>query len=424
MNAPWRPGGPRDMFQAFACDETSVGLIRAVAVEMGWMPERVVMGGLHSAVQTLAVSASPHILFIDLSDSQEPLNEINNLAEVCEPGTIVIATGQINDVRFYRELLASGIQDYLLKPLNPDQLRDALFNAQAMFMAPRSEGSEAPPHVAVAVIGTRGGVGTSTFATSLGWLLSDKLNRSVAMLDLDLYFGTTALTLDLEPGRGLLDAIDNPSRIDGLFIERAMVRASERLAVLSAEAPINQPMLTDGGTFYQLQEEFRTVFDCSIIDLPRHMMIQHPQLMAGTNVTVLVTELTLAAARDTIRMLSWLKTNAPHCQVVIVANKVQVNNLEISRKDFEQSIERAIDILLPFDPRQAAQSAKLGKPLAEIARGGKLGALYAQASQMVLAAGDDTMSANDAAASGTSLLGKIGNLKSLLNRRKAEVPAG
>ena len=33
---------------------------------------------------------------------------------------------------------------------------------------------------------------------------------------------------------------------EGLFIERALVRVNDKLAVLSAEAPINQPLITDG----------------------------------------------------------------------------------------------------------------------------------------------------------------------------------
>jgi pilus assembly protein CpaE len=63
---------------------------------------------------------------VDLSESGDPLNDINALAEVCEPGTVVIAVGQVNDVRLYRDLLASGIHDYLLKPLSASQLRDCL----------------------------------------------------------------------------------------------------------------------------------------------------------------------------------------------------------------------------------------------------------------------------------------------------------
>ena len=83
------------------------------------------------------IAASPAILMVDLSESGDPLNDINALAEVCEPGTVVIAIGQVNDVRLYRDLVASGIHDYLLKPLSAGQLRDALNQAQAVFASPR-----------------------------------------------------------------------------------------------------------------------------------------------------------------------------------------------------------------------------------------------------------------------------------------------
>src|SRR3546814_6065642 len=90
--------------------------------------------------------------------------------------------------------------------------------------------------------------------------------------------------------------------------------------------------------------------------------------MSDVNVTVVVTELTLAAARDSIRILSWLKTNAPQSRVLVVANRVHPGAPEISRKDFEQSIERKVDVLIPFDLKVASQAAKLGKTLAETAR--------------------------------------------------------
>ncbi len=375
MNAPFNPArtAHRDPFVAFVCDEATAEVLRPIAVELGWSPEKVNKGGLRNAVQTLSVSASPNILFVDLSESGDPLNDINTLAEVCEPGTIVIASGQVNDVRLYRELIASGIHDYLLKPLNPDALRDAFTHAQGTLNAPKqTEAATDVPHAAVAVIGTRGGAGASTIATSLAYLMGEKHGRSTALLDLDVHFGTGALSFDLEPGRGLTDAIENPSRIDGLFIERAMVKASDRLAVLSAEAPINSPIMTDGAAFYQLQEEIRAAFECTVIDLPRGMLVNHPHLIADVQVTVLVTDLTLAAARDAIRILSWFKSNAPQTQVIVVANRVQpAALLEISRKDFEGSIERKIDLLIPFDPKLATQSAKLGKTLAEVAKGNK-----------------------------------------------------
>src|SRR6478672_9010545 len=164
MNAPFSGGrvGQREPFVAFVCDETTAEIVRPVAVEMGWMPEKVNKGGLRNAVQSLSVSASPQILFVDLSESGDPLNDINALAEVCEPGTVVIAAGQVNDVRLYRDLVASGIQDYLLKPFSPDQVRDAFTAAQMTISGPRvNEPTAEKPHVMTAVIGVRGGVGAS-----------------------------------------------------------------------------------------------------------------------------------------------------------------------------------------------------------------------------------------------------------------------
>ena len=423
MNAPAsiNRAGTRDPFVAFVCDETTAEAIRPIAIEMGWSPEKVQKGGLRNAVQSLSVSASPNILFVDLSESGDPLSDINALAEVCEPGTVVIAAGQVNDVRLYRDLVVSGIQDYLLKPLSPDTLREAFTHAQTVLNAPKVQDNAAErPHCSTAVIGTRGGVGASTLATSLAWLFSEKGTRTTALLDLDVHFGTGALALDLEPGRGLTDAIENPSRIDGLFIERAMVKSSEMLSVLSAEAPIHAPVMTDGAAFHQLQEEMRSAFECTVVDLPRGMLVQHPHLMTDVHATVVVTELTLAAARDSIRILSWLKSNAPGSQVFVVANKVSpAGQLEISRKDFEGSIERKIDYVIPFDQKLAANAAKLGKPLVEAGKGSKtIAPLLQLADEVLCVASDEAADApNKKKPRSVSLMDKF-DLKSLVGKKK------
>ena len=366
MNAPFKANvaGNREPFTGFVCDDMTLDVVRSVCDEMGWSQDKAYKGGLRNAVQSLSVSSSPQILLVDLSESGDPINDINSLAEVCEPGTVVIAVGQVNDVRLYRDLLLSGLQDYLLKPLSPDALRDSIAHAHTILHAPKVDDSAAGrAHVSTAVIGTRGGTGASTIAASLAWTFSDRLSMPTGFLDLDVHFGTGALIMDLEPGRGLTDAIDNPSRIDGLFIERAMVKANEKLSILSAEAPINSPIMSDGTAFFQLQEEFRAAFENTVIDLPRHMLIAYPHLVQDVSAVVIVSELNLSGARDMIRLLAWLNTNAPQCKAFIVVNKMQNIAGEISRKDFEATIEQKIDVLIPFDPKSIAEAAKVGKPI-------------------------------------------------------------
>jgi len=174
-------------------------------------------------------------------------------------------------------------------------------------------------------------------------------------------------------------------------------------------------------------------FECTITDLPRAMLVNHPHLISDVQIAVVVTELTLAAARDSIRILSWLKSNAPQTQVFVVANKLHGSStLEINRKDFEGSIERKIDFAIGFDQKLAAQAAKLGKPLAEVGKGNKGMAALGELSTRILAAADGksedapdragkkekAKGAGSAAEGGaTSLMGKFGDLKSLMPRR-------
>ena len=413
MNAPFKSAGARDPFNAFVCDDDTLELIRAAVNDMGWPIEKCNKGGLRNAVQSLSVSASPNILFVDMSESGDPINDINALAEVCEPGTVVIAAGQVNDVRLYRDLLSSGIQDYLLKPLSLDQVRESFTMAQAMLSAPKhADMHDDKPHHMMGVVGVRGGVGASLVATSLAWAISEQAGRQTALLDLDIHFGTGALTLDLEPGRGLIDAIDNPSRIDGLFIERAMVRASDKLSLLSAEAPIHQPVMTDGSAFFQLEEELRSAFEMTIVDIPRQVLIPFPHLVSEAGTILLVSDVTLAAARDTIRLLSWFKQNIPGARVV---NKFQNAIGELSRKEFESSIERPIDIVIPFDPKLVAQSAKLGKSYAETCKGTKSAQVWSNLMRIILDGADveaeEAQIVTAKSKSGGSLLGKLGLTK-------------
>lgn len=419
MNAPWqvnkRATSPaqRDAFAAFVCNEATAESLRPVILEMGWQGEKIHKGGLRNAIQTLAVSASPQILLVDLSECSDPLTDINALAEVCEPGTIVIAIGQINDVILYRDLIASGIQDYVLNPIHPEIMRESLLNAQTLLQGHRqTEVQSESPHQAIAIIGARGGVGASSIASSLAWEFSEAMKRKTALLDLDIQFGIGALSFDLEPGRGLTDALENPGRIDSLFIERAIVKVSEKLAVLSAEAPINTPLLADGSALYHLQDQILQSYESVIIDLPRLLAVQNPHLLTEISQIVLVTDLTLAAARDTIRLLGFLTSAAPGVKIRIVANKVpSQGQSEVSRKDFEASIERSIDHVLPLDVKQAITAAKQGQCLAQSAKGSKTGSELRSLANVILK-NEQSETASE------SFVEKIKNLGSLFSKKK------
>jgi pilus assembly protein CpaE len=164
-----------------------------------------------------------------------------------------------------------------------------------------------------------------------------------------------------------------------------------------------------------------------VIDLPRTTLVQHPHLMGDVHSTIVVAELTLASARDVIRILSWLKSNAPQSQVIVVLNKVVAGATpEITKKDFEASIERKIDVVIPYDLKVTSQAAKLGKPVADAGKGSKIGgALQDVVTKMLAVAGqeDDMPKIGSKAAAKPSLMTKIGDLKSLFPKKASKQAA-
>ena len=279
--APKDSNAQDNAFAAFVCDDPTSKTVAKVAMENGWPKDSVHKGGIKNAVLTLDGGSSPQYLIVDISESLDPHKDMGSLAEVCKPGTIVIALGAINDVKLYRDLLTAGIQDYIVKTLVIDVLRDAIKIAVSYNEDDKDTETPNGSHKTLGIIGVRGGVGASTIACNSAWLMANDLSRKVALLDLDLQFGTDALAFDLEPGRGLTDALENPGRVDGLFIERAAVKYENSLSILSAEAPLSEKTQMDPQAIRHLVGELGSKFENIVIDLPRNMATSNPFIFIG-----------------------------------------------------------------------------------------------------------------------------------------------
>jgi pilus assembly protein CpaE len=319
-------------------------------------------GGVKEAVKHLSEHRSPRLLLVDLSGSELPLSEINSLADVCEPGVTVLAVGDRNDCGLFRDLLQHGVADYLVKPLTPALLQKAIQGASEQSGMARSSSSKLGK--LVAVTGTRGGAGATTVAT-IAWLVANERRRRVALVDLDLQFGTVALSLDLEPSHGLREALENPNRIDGLFMDRVLVQHSERLFVLSAEESPDDALILDFSAVELLLTELRNKFHYVVIDLPRNPNPCTQQVLQSATDLVLVTDLSLAGMRDTMRIIGLMPTTNASCSTSLIVNRAGEHKQgEMPRAEFEKGIGRKLDLLLPFDAKTVAAATNFGQPVA------------------------------------------------------------
>jgi pilus assembly protein CpaE len=352
----------REEFLAFCADSETYAVVDQVVGEMMLQHASIREGGVKEAVKHLGAHRSPSLLLIDVSNSELPLSDINSLADVCEPGVTVVALGDRNDCAMFRDLLAHGVADYLVKPITPGLLQKSLTHATEHSAALKSNSRLGK---LVAVTGTRGGVGATMVATSIAWLIAHERRRKVALVDLDLQFGTVALSLDLEPSHGLREALESPNRIDGLFMDRVLVQHSERLYVLSAEESPDESLVLDFNALELLITELRNKFHYVLVDLPRAPNACSQQILQNATDLVLVSDLSLAGMRDTMRLAGLLPTTNASCNVVLVVNRAGEHKQgEMPRAEFEKGVGRKLDLVLPFDARTVAAATNFGQAVA------------------------------------------------------------
>src|SRR5271155_161195 len=225
----------------------------------------IMRGGIAKAIEYLSEQSSPHLLIVDISGIDLPLSQIQTLAEVCEPGTNVVALGDHNDVGLYRDLVDAGVSNYIVKPLTRELLAKAL--------APKLNSGDIGRSVLklgkmVSFVGARGGVGTTTLAANLAWHLANKQSRRVALVDLDLQHGDCALTFNINITPGFRDALVNPLRLDHLLLDRIMTQHGERLFVLGSEEPLHENMQFTVPAIDTLFSVLRSQFHYVIVDVP------------------------------------------------------------------------------------------------------------------------------------------------------------
>jgi pilus assembly protein CpaE len=349
-------------FMGFVTDDASLMSLRGWAERQGYPHATVQQGGPDMFAQMLESSSPPKMAIVDIDGQTDPAAITARLTSLCGGDCRLIVVGSANDVALYRRILNAGALDYLVKPLSPETLNQAL---AAALRGPVGGGKpEIKEAHLITFIGARGGVGATTAAMNIGWLLAHEFNRTVSLFDLDLQFGTSSLSLDLEPGRGLRDIVSSPHRVDALMIASSTVPESENFSILGAEEAIDEVVLTESSAITALLKEMKSNFDVIIVDLPRHMLAAQKRLLTTSQEIVIVSDLTLAGIRDTLRIKSALHNLGSTARLTIVASRAGASGAgHIDRAIFEKGIQGKIDAVLMEDVAIVSTAANSGKAL-------------------------------------------------------------
>ena len=390
----------RSTVLAFVTDADSEMAVREGMAEL--VPSiQLKRASIRQATAMLRKLPSPEVLVVDITGEDAPLAALHDLSEVVEPSTRVLVVGDRVDMNFYRSLTRDlGVAEYLYKPLAKEMV--ARMFGPACMQRPVASGALQGGRI-VAVSGACGGVGTTTVAANLAWYLGEELKRHTLLFDPDIYTGNAAMMLGGRTGTGLRLALETPSRIDELFVERAAQPVTERLSVLAGDEKVTEAAEIAEGAGRALLAALRRRYNFVVSDVPSSPVPVYRELLMLAHQRVLVMDPTLAAMRNTLRLLA-LPTGPDQVRrAVIVLNRLgQPGGL--TRPQIEEALEMAIDVVIPYQPRQVGTAATMGTP-ACIASGGFRSGILALAREVAFV-GDATQAAKPAS-SGPFGLGKL-----------------
>ncbi|MFK4723636.1 pilus assembly protein CpaE [Bradyrhizobium niftali] len=345
----------RDRIVCFVNDELSAAALRKGLDGSNLSIRR---GTIRHAIRMLETDSNLSALVTDISGIDDPFTELERLAGVCPPDVRVALIGESREITLYRELMETGLTEYLPRPLTRDmvldQLRPKLLGDVGLSQPDRGG------HV-ISICGAQGGAGATSIAINLALQLAETTKAKVALLDLHLQGGETAVMLGVQPGPGLRIALENPMRADTLFLERAAIDVNERVCLISADEELDAQLnITEAGVRHVLGL-LRQRFNYIVVDVPVPFPPSiHPVITLSRHVLVL-----LEAEVTGLRNAHALRT-----AVTNIAGKDRVFTL-LNRADRAGGLPRATivkalgaepDMVIPDLGKGMTQAVNLGIP--------------------------------------------------------------
>ena len=315
------------------------------------------------------ISEMPDILVFHLSSHGE--DEVSSLFEnpaESRPATIII--GPTDNMKCIRLSMQAGVSDYLEEPLDQEELQNSLNRICENLVTPNTIASSATKMTAV--VSTKGGCGASFLAVNLAHVMTVEGQETVALLDLDLQFGSLAQYLDVKPQHGLVTALDMAEQLDAMALNAYMAKHSSGLSLLSPlDDEIILPRDIDSTRFGWILDLLRENYSRIIVDLPRQIDELSADVYERADNILLVTQQEFASVRDANRLRNLILTElaVPADRISVVINRYDKNSaVELGDIGRSMGIDKKDFILIPNSYKSVAESINIGQPMLEHAK--------------------------------------------------------
>jgi pilus assembly protein CpaE len=321
-------------------------LLRAPNVRL----KSVAVSDLLALVQPQA--SQPDVVVLDVRDSNALPPTLVTLKRQ-HPTTGVVIVAAKMDPSLMLEAMRAGVNEWVAEPVSAAELNAAIERV--------SSARPATIHgQTFALVGAKGGVGTTTLAVNLATALSRATSESTLLIDTHLAYGDAAVFIGAEPRFSVADALENTHRLDEAFFESLVVRTKAGPHLLASAERAAKAV--DLRRVHALLHYAATHYRYTVLDVPRSEASVLDAL-EGVSSIIIVANQELATVRNAGRIAATMRQRYGKERVKVGISRFDKQS-EIGKEDVERVVGSPVRITVPSDYRAALNALNKGRPLA------------------------------------------------------------
>ncbi|WAC06794.1 MAG: AAA family ATPase [Thermodesulfobacteriota bacterium] len=296
------------------------------------------------------------------TDTDHDFHVIQSLLQ-SEAVTDIFLTSKKSDQDLLLQSIRIGAKEFFPQPIKDDEVKKALKKFR--------EGPQSSKRIKLGqlinIMGSKGGVGTTTIAVNLAVSLAEiAASKSVALVDMNMATGETPLFLDLRPGYHWGAISKNITRLDPTFIMNVLSKHSSGIYLFSSPGTPGHENVSPEAV-ERLLNIMRRMFDFVVIDSGQLLDLISQKIHQISDTVLLITILTLPCIANTKKIFKiydfWGYPRKG--KVKIVVNRY-LKNSQVTLKDAEESFDHSIFWNLPNDFSTTFAAINQGKVLSAI----------------------------------------------------------
>ena len=282
-------------------------------------------------------------------------------------------------------LMRMGVKEFFQLPLNTVEFKAAIGRFKKR-SAPGEEKLLKKDGQVISVVGSKGGVGTTTVAVNLAVSLAgSQKNMSVALFDMNTLFGEIPLFLDLAPKFHWGEITKNIERLDDMFLMNILSRHSSGVHLLPSPSYLNGNNTPSMDVIDRLLGLMRSMFDYVVVDAGQSMGDSNLRTIQHSDEVLLVSLLNMPCLSNTNRLMKSLTElgYVSKDQLKVIINRDLKKN-DVTVKDAESGIGKEIFCVIPNDYRTTMAAINQGKPIQLVAPKSPIAKRFQEMTKMIL----------------------------------------